>query len=69
MLEVVKFKKPDVYRAFIPAIVFIACRGKMSKTGARTYIEDEGFKVKKILDIERAEERYGCYVYYKGGNQ
>lgn len=62
-MEVVRpdVKEPDVYRAFI------ACRGKMSETGAKKYIEDEGFKVKKILNIELAEGRYGCYVYYKGG--
>lgn len=62
-MEVVRLgvKEPDVYRAFI------ACRGKMSKTGAKKYIEDEGFRVKEILNIELAEERYGCYIYYKGG--
>jgi len=62
-MEVVKLdvKEHNVYRAFI------ACRGKMSETGAKTYIEDEGFKVKKIINIELAEEHYGCYVYYKGG--
>ena len=59
-LEVVRLdvKEKDIYRAFIP------CRGV--ERGAKTYIEDAGFKVKKILKIEIVEERFGDYVYFKG---
>ena len=58
-LEVVRLdvKEKDIYRAFIP------CRIEI---GAKTYIEDAGFKVKKILKIEIVEERFGDYVYFKG---
>jgi len=61
-LEVVRLdvKEKDIYRAFIP------CRGEIIEIGAKTYIEDAGFKVKKILKIEIVEERFGDYVYFKG---
>ena len=68
-LEVVRLgiKEPDVYRAFIPDVGIAML--KMSKNKIKKLIEDEGvkgLKVKKIIQIEAAEERFGNYVYFKG---
>ena len=58
-MEIVMWKGKDTHKAFI------YCRGRITKTGAKKLIENEGIKVKKILKIELAEARFGCYVYFQ----
>ena len=70
-LEVVRLnvKEKDIYRAFIPDVGLRMI--KMSKNEIKKYLENDSLisklKVKKIIQIEAAEERFGNYVYFKGG--
>jgi len=72
-LEVVRLgvKEPDVYRAFIPDVGLRMI--EMSKKEIKKYLENDSLisklKVKKILQIEPAESRFGDYVYFKGGKK
>ena len=65
-LEVVRLgvKEKDIYRAFIPNIDMI--KTKITKDYLEKNYELCELKVKKIINIEMAEERFGDYVYFKG---
>jgi len=62
-IEIIRLnvEEPDIYRAFIPDVGLV-----MNKNEIKKLIKVKGLKVKKILEVEAAEERFGNYIYFKG---